>query len=213
MGVVPTYKELTCPSKIVAVVQLRTDANKELWIYGYDDRDQLLRTQQPDGSYVDGWQVPTPFGYVMPDATAPCISRILRIRKALTNGPIILQTLDASVGTGSVISSLEWDEVDPQYRRIKLSRSCDFARIAYRKRVFQLRSVYDAIPIHSKIALKMALMAVYFYMKQDFSNGQAYEATASRLLEEKQLVSGVNVPTPIQVNDDVTPFNKCDEVD
>lgn len=213
MGLVPTYKELTCPAKIVAAVQLRSDANKAVWIYGYDDENKLLRTQQPDGSYVDGWQVPTPFGYIVPDEDAPCVSRIIRIRKDVTNGPIHLQTLDVSQGTGTVISVLEWDEVDPQYRRIKLGRSCDFARIAYRKRVFQLRSVNDAIPLHSKIALKMALTAIYFYGKQDFVNGQNYEATASRLLEEKQLVSGVNVPTPIQVNDEVTPFNKCDEID
>lgn len=212
-GNVATYFDLPCPAKLVAVVDNEEDIGKELWVYGRDDQQRVLRTQMPDGSWQDGILIPTLYSVSVPNPTAPCVAHIDRVRKQLSVGPIRLQTLDASSGTGTVLGAYDWDETDPQYRRIKLSRSCDFVRIAFRRRVFKSRSIYDPIPIHSRYAMKMAMTAVKFYNQTDFNNGQAFEATAARLIEERERVAAPTAPAPPVFETVTELFPRCDQID
>jgi hypothetical protein len=212
-GLVAVFRDLFCPSKIVATIEKSSDENAEVWIFGIDKEGRTLRTQLPDGSYRDGHQLPTVFGYSMPAPDAPCVARIDRIWKAVTNGTVQIKSLDASTGTPTVLAILDWDEQDPQYRRIRLSRDATVVRIAYRKRIIQLRGLYDAVPIHSRLALKMAMLSIKFYKEQDFPNGQAFEVTAARLLEERQAVIGPPTSMPIQINDEIAIYDRCDEID
>lgn len=214
LGEAPTYRELVCPAKLVAIPTLEIDGylaphtappppvpgreGAELWVYGYDESYNAVRTEI-DGVLYDGYRVPVIFGTPVPPIDAPTFARITRVRKSITNGSIRLSSIDAALGTGTLVGVFEWDETDPIYRRIRLDRACEWVRIAYRKRTFALGNQLDRIPLHNRAALVMALRALKLYDDLDFERAMAAEATAVRWLEEEQRTRSVHTSDPIQV--------------
>jgi len=201
-GNFPTYRDLQCPGKLIAFLDSEEDEGVELWVFGYDDQNRPLRSQV-NGVWRDGYQVPTIFGYAVPDSSAPTISRIVEIRKGLSVANIRLSTFDNSSFTGTLIGVFEPDEVHPSYRRIVLNRTSSWVRLAYRKRTLELRTQNDRILLHSRPALMLAMRALAKYAEADLANAIAFEAQATRLLTEKESVSTTPVGNPIQVDDRV----------
>ena len=212
-GLVPTIAELGSPSKLVAEVALESDANKELWAYGYDQNGDWIRTENGAGVIVDGYQVPTIFGMSLPEVDAPVFSRVVRVRKAITDGQITLKSFDASATTGAILGKFDWDETDPQYRRVKLTgaacASCDtteqscgaWVRIMYRKAVYRVTALDNIIPLPSRFSLKMMVRAVKAYNEEALEVGMGYESNARRLLNEAQEIQAPPVSSPVQVNE------------
>lgn len=212
-GVVPVYRDLATPSKLIATVNDEDDQNSELWAYGYNDSGVWVRSKKADGTWVDGYQVPTVFGYSLPDAEAPFFSRIVRIRKAETNAPIRLSSFDVSATTGTLIGVFDWDEKEPSYRRIKLNMDCDWIRVAFRRRVYKITNMQAVLPINSLAGIKMMLWAMKYYDEADLAKGAAYEATARRWITEAQWAHGTNLNMPIQVNDNAeSRLDRCEDV-
>lgn len=195
-----TYRDLRCPAKLVALLDNDEDEGKQLWIYGFDDQNRPLRSKV-NGVWRDGYQVPTIFGISVPDASAPTISRITAIQKDRTVANIRLSSFDASTSTGTLIGVYEPDETVPLYRRIKISQTCNWARIFYRKRSFELYSQNDRILLHSRPALLLAMRALKKYGESDLGNAMQYEAQATRLLTERESVLQNPVGNPLQVID------------
>lgn len=205
----PVYKDLVTPSKLVAYLQTDTDNGKELLVFGYDNQNQPLR-RQVAGEWVNGYQVPTIYGYAIPDAGAPVISRITAVQKAPTNGVVRLASVDSGGLNGVNLAVYEPDETLPQYRRIRLGRTASWVRIAYRKSAPKVQSFFDHVPLNNRLALLLALRAVKFYSEQDLANAHAYEADAARMEIEEQ--NQLEPPTlaPIQVVDLNQPQDKRD---
>lgn len=206
-NLVPTYRDLTTPDKLTAEVRHEEDAGKEIRVFGYDDAGVLIR-QKEAGVWKDGYRVPTIFGYSLPDSSAPIFSRITRVRKEESTGPIRLFT-----STGTLLGVFDWDETNPQYRRIKLNRCADWVRIAYRKRVFEVKSLDDIIPIPSRIATLFMLRALKAYDDGDLARGAGWEATARRFVTEAQWSISPPTHSPIQVNDKVWMTDSSDTLD
>lgn len=195
----PTYRDLKCPSKIVTFLDSPEDDGKEVRVFGYDEQNRPLRTKVGT-EWQDGYLVPTLFGYALPEAGAPTVSRITGIVKAVTSGNVRLSSFDSSTSTGTLLGVFEPDETIPRYRRLKVHNNCGWVRICYRKRSAQVRSVNDRILLHSRPALILALKALKFYRDSDLANGQAFEANATRLLTEREAtLTGVG-GSPIQVS-------------
>lgn len=198
-GSFPTYRELACPSKLIAFLDSEEDSGKMIRVFGFDDQNRPLRTKVGN-VWEDGYRVPTIFGYALPDSTAPTISRITDIVKDRTVGNIRLSSFDNSTSSGTLLGIFEPDETKPNYRRIKIGRSCDWVRIAYRKRSAQIFSINDRILLHSRPALILAMMALKKYREFDLGTAMQLEAQATRLLTEKEAVLTSPTPNPIQVN-------------
>lgn len=199
-GESPVYRDLTVASQLVAFVSKSEDANAELWAYGFDQNNNWIRSQVGD-DWVDGYQVPTIFGTAMPDPGAPYFSRITRIRKAITIGPIRLGSYDVSYGTGTLIGIFQYDETEPLYRRIVLGRGgCKTVRIAFRRRTFKITGLTDLVPLHSTEALLAMLRAMKAYADNDIALGQGHEATSVRWITEEQDTRSPEVTFPIQVD-------------
>lgn len=199
-GYFPTYRDIVTPSKLIAFVDKAEDAGKELRVYGFDE-DGLPVRQQVGGVWQDGWLIPTLFGYAVPDSGMPKFSRIVRIRKAITSGPLRLSTLDDSGLTGITLGIYEPDEVEPMYRRIKLGKTATWIRLAYRKAAPTITSKYDRIPMKSRRALLLAMKALKFYDENDIAMAHAFEVDAARLEKEASDVAESPASNPLQVLD------------
>lgn len=199
LGNVPTLRELSKPSKLVAFVERPEDAGKELWAYGLDIYGKEVRTEV-DGTWVTGHLVPTIYGYALPASNAPTFLTITSVKKAETIGTIKLASFDYGVGSGTLLGVFQWNETLPSYRRIKLDRACTWCRIAYRKRIFKIQSQDDLIPLPSQSAFWQMMQAMKFYDEGDLERATAFEATARRWLSEAIQAHSTPALTPLQVN-------------
>jgi hypothetical protein len=207
-----TYKDLATPSKLVAYLSSSADNGKGLIVHGFDDSGNRLRYSEA-GEWKDGYQVPTLYGYAIPEVDAPLIARIDWIEKDETVGPIRLSTIDDSGPTsGQLLGVYEPDETIPQYRRIKLGKCCDWVRIAYRRTTPIFTSKYDRVPLKSRIAFLNAVRATKYYFDADLALAHAYEVDAARLELEAQDASEPPTFHPIQVVDCNSVRDKCDDV-
>ena len=204
-----TYRDLINPAKLVAYLQTPEDNGKRLVVYGYDNKGQVLR-RNVNGEWLNGYQVPTIFGYAIPDAEAPLVARITAVDKEPTVGNVRLSTVDDSGATGVLLGVYEPDETLPQFRRIRLNRACNWVRIAFRRKLPVFTSMFDHIPMASRVAFLLAMTARKRYSEYQLGEAHAFEADALRLEVEAQ--QAIEPPTydPIQVVDRSNARDKSD---
>jgi hypothetical protein len=196
-----TYRDLVRPSKLVAYLQTPDDNGKSLIVFGYDSEGNKLR-RQVAGQWLDGIAIPTIYGVAVPDSQQPDIARITGIFKDKTVGTVRLSTIDDSGNTGTLLGLYEPDETIPQYRRIKLQRSCSWVRIAYRKTNPVFFSRFDHVPLKSRVALLLAVQARKHYSDLQIADAHAFEADATRLeVEAQDKAEPVTTVSPLQVVD------------
>lgn len=205
-GTHPVYRDLAVPSKIVAYVQRPEDTGASFIVYGFDVNGNPLDTVTSTGR-TPGYQVPTIYGYAIPDSVAPVVARISSIVKAPTIGSIRLSTIDNSGPTGVLLGVYEPDERFPQYRRIRLNRPCRWARVSYRKTNPIFTSRFDHVMLRSRMALVLALQAVKFYSETNIAQAHAFEADAARLELEAQNASTPPTNMPVQVLEQAAALN------
>lgn len=204
-----TIADITTPSKLVAYLTTKDDNGKSLIVFGYDDAGNVLRRQE-GGAWLNGYRVPTIFGVAVPDAGAPTIARITGIFKDESVGAIRLSTIDDSGTTGTTLGIYEPDETLPQYRRIILNRSCNWARVAYMRTSPTFASKYDHIPLRSRVAFLLAVTARKLYSELQWDAAHAAEADAARLELEAQRKLEPPTYFPVQVVDLNNARNKRD---
>jgi len=204
-----TYRDLKDPALLVAYLQRPSDAGKRLIVFGYDDKGYPLQREE-NGTWVEGYLVPTVYGYALPDSEAPLVSRITAVQKDVTDGVVRLSTTDDSGVTGTLLGVYEPDERLPRYRRIKLSRPTTWARIAYLKKNPEITSRRDHVPMLSRIALLLAVRALKYYNELDLGSAHTYEADAARLEMEAQTRLEPPIASPLQVVDMNNPRNKLE---
>lgn len=204
-----TYREIVEPSKLVAHISTPDDNNSSLIVHGFDSSGNRLR-HSVSGEQRDGYQVPTIFGYALPDSNAPLVARITGVTKDETIGPVRLSTIDDTGETGTLLAVYEPDEKLPQYRRIKISRACKWVRIAYRRTNPVLTSRFDRIPLKSRLGFLLAIRALKYYAEPNIGEAQAFEANAARLEIEAQDAAEPPTYHPIMVVDLNNPQDKTD---
>lgn len=204
-----TYRDLTCPSKLVAYTTSEVDNNSELIVHGFDSHGDRLR-HVVGNEYRDGLLIPTLYGYAIPQSDAPMVARITGITKQITVGSVRLSTIDDSGNTGVLLTVLEPDERLPQYRRIRLNRCAPYFTIAYRKTNPVIMSRYDRVPLKSRLAFLLAIRALKFYNNQEIALAHSYEADSARLEIEQQNIAEPPTYHPIMVVDWNQPQDKTD---
>jgi hypothetical protein len=204
-----TFRDLIHPAKLVTFLNTDEDNGKAFIVYGYDKHGNVLRRHE-GGQWLNGLRIPTIYGVAVPDADAPEVARITNIYKDPTVGNIRLSTTDDDGRHGILLGIYEPDERTPQYRRILLNRSCNWARIAYLKTNPVFHSRCDHIPLRSRVALLLAVQARKHYADQQIADAQAYEANAARLELESQMKAEPPTYMPLQVIDMSNPRDKND---
>lgn len=204
-----TYRDLVLPAKLVAYLQLPDDNGKVVIVYGYDNKGNVLRRFE-NGQWVNGYRVPTIYGYAIPDADAPLIARITGVFKDRTAGSVRLSTVDDSGSTGTLLGVYEPDETLPQYRRIKLNRSCSWVRIAYMKTNPVFFSRFDHIELSSRIGFLLAMQAKKDYNDRKYADAHSCESDAARMELEAQAKQEPPTFMPPQILDMSNPRDKYD---
>jgi len=202
-----TRTDPTAGFEVVAYLDSAADNNAAVRVYGYDTANRWIVSTE-GGETVDGFLVPTVYGTPMPNPDAPLLARITRVSKAVTKGFVRLQTLD-----GTVLGDYRPYETEPQYRRIRLSKKCTWARIMFKKKFFELRTMSDLIPLHSPRAVVLMVQALKKFDEDRLKDGQEYRTMAIDLLKKKQ--HSVNPPAgpSIQFADRNLICDKTDRMD
>jgi hypothetical protein len=204
-----TYKDLHTPSMLVGYAGNPGDSGKSFIVYGYDDKQNVLRRQE-GGVWLNGLRVQISYGYAIPAVGDPLVARITGLFKDPTISSARLSTIDSSGATGVLLGIYEPDETTPQLRRIQLNRSCNWVRIAYRKINPIFSSKFDHIPLRSRVALLVAVQARKHYSDRQASDAHAAEADAARLELEAQYAAEPNLFMPPQIIDMSQPKDHFD---
>jgi hypothetical protein len=77
-------------------------------------------------------------------------------------------------------------DVEPKFRRIRVSKAGATLRVMYRRRTFKVSAQTDYIPLHSELSLVMFCKAVKLNLEDAYDAAQEAEKQAVRFLEEKQ---------------------------
>ncbi len=168
------------------------DDNAFVRVFGYSvdsDGNEFWITTVENDVTVDGFLVPTD-GTVNPDA--PLLTRIIRVQKSVTLYPVKLYVNESSAPT-TLLGFYRAYETNPQYRRVKLSRKSTWARVAYKKKFFNLVRTSDLIPLHSPRAVVLMCQALKKFEEDRLKEGQEYWQTAVALLLKKQ--QSISPPT------------------
>lgn len=182
-GEFATFKDIKTPAYIVVDLDSAEDNNIQIRIKGWDDKGQRIFV---DGE--DGFVPPAIYGHTFPDTSLPKVSRIDSIvAQSDPKGYIRVLAVDAGRQDGTLLSVLEPFQRQTNFRRIYIpgSGNCT-SQVLFRKKTRRISSLTDIIPLVSKIALVMAMKAYKAFLDNDIENGNGFEATAVRLLEEEQ---------------------------
>lgn len=201
VGMFPTMFDPLIPTALVAHLERPEDNNTELRVLGYDHNGNWVRQVQPDGSWRDGYVVPTIQGWPIPDDDAPLFSRITAVNKAQTVGRVRLATIDwqPSTGMGLLLGDYLPHETIPSYRRIRLSRCGDWVRLFVRRKTFRVYNLTDFIPLSQRLAVVLAMHAVKAYKDKQIGDALGFETHAARLLTEREDTISPPAASPIQV--------------
>jgi len=191
------YRDLPEPGKIVATLSNADDGGKAVFVEGFDENDRRIR-QYRNGSWQDGWQIPTIYGTPVADSDMPTFKRVTRVWKDQTAGNVQLWGI-AGDSEPILLADYEPDETEPSYRRILINRSVKWIRVAYKRRLPLIQSKYDRIPLRNRFAVLMALKAIKAYHEAELEQASLYEATASRLEIEAQNASEPVTMHPVQI--------------
>lgn len=194
----PTYREIACPGRLYGYCATADDNGAELWVEGLDESQNVIRTEVSPGVWRNGAKIPV--HTTTPGDGSPYFSRITRVQKPVTYGPLRMTTV---TGTDEILLGVyQAHETTPLYRRIQLSSCVDWVRIRFRRRSLTIRSKYDLIPIEPTQSVIMALRALKAYDEPGrFAEGEAFEATAVRWMVERQHTLSSPTVHPIQMLD------------
>ena len=135
---------------------------------------------------------------------------VSHIEKPVTVGYVSLYAFDYGRSNDmALIGQYHPNETNPKYRRIRIGKSCAWARIIYRVKAPEITSVYDYIPIENTRAVIAAVHAVDLEDKDFVDQSQKYWSTAMLYLKnETDAMDGHAMMAP-QINNET--YGDCSD--
>jgi hypothetical protein len=197
MGQVCTFRDPSEAAYLIAEVTSSADNNKKLRVFATDTEGKKIFTAGPDGTLVEGFLVPTIYGYSQRNPNVPALGRIYRISKEATKDFVKLYAVNASDGVSqTLIGNYEPSETEPTYRRIRVPNKAA-TLVKYKKADLEVRSQRDWVNCDNRLALILACRAVKFGLDDKFTAADAAMARATAILSqqiEAQRPAGPRVP-------------------
>lgn len=208
-GVNPLFSDpdSAIPEEFYAYAKNSDDAGKILRIFGFDENGDVLRTEDSPGVWNDGIPVTLLSGGVFVYPFTQLISRVTRISKPDTVGPVVVVSYLRTTSVATVRGVYQYDENEPQYRRITLAVDAKVCRVAYRKKSFKLTKLTDVIPLYSESPVLTMVQSIKALREERFADSAICEATALRHLSEEHENRQPPVKFPMQFNTEGTPFS------
>jgi hypothetical protein len=115
------------------------------------------------------------------------VKNIAHIEKPKTDGYVSLYAWDYGRSNDlTLIGQYHPDEINPQYRRIRIGKRCAWARIAYRLTPPTVTSIYDYIPLEHERAIITAVHACDLEDKDFAEQATRYWGIAFQYLKSQQ---------------------------
>lgn len=202
-------------SRLVTQLEKATDSGKSFRVYGYAAGGGWIRTLE-NGNWVDGFLVPTQYGQSNYNPNAPLIVRVERIDKDETDGYVRLYAKNAAGTEQYRIGNYAPEETNPQFKLIKVTGpncGCTNVRVAFKKKVEELSSLNDLVPLHSRYALVLMCKALKKMDEDRLEDAEVYQLKAVQLLTKKQLSDAPPAAPSFQVADGNLIADKRDRLD
>lgn len=184
-----TFEDIVGANKKLKVYStLLDDDGTQIILLGYDQNNQWIRTVQ-GGIYVDGEYVT--LNAATPPTTTNFFSSIKGIQFSVTprNGIINLVELDTIALTERTLSSYQYNEQIPIYRRSILSGTafsqCMCVEGLVRLRLMPIMFDTDYLQIGNLSALKDELLSLQKRDNSDLQNAEALHTRALRALDNE----------------------------
>lgn len=183
-GYAPTYNDIYGPNCTVRVVaEVQADVGASVTIFGVDNNNQPLQTQNPDGSWSRGITIKAgiPFGS---SSNAYFVSRIDRVVKPVTQSNLLLYAYDTVQNVLWDLAVYEPSETNPSYLRYQLEGyqtgipSCGGGCLETVIALIKLKHLPITVPsdwviIDNIAALKFGIMALKREEANDFQEAKA----------------------------------------
>jgi hypothetical protein len=115
------------------------------------------------------------------------VKNIAHIEKPKTDGYVSLYCWDYGRGNDlTLIGQYHPDEINPQYRRIRIGKKCAWARIAYRLTPPTVTSIHDYVPLEHERAIVTAVHACDLEDKDFAEQATRYWGIAFQYLKSQQ---------------------------
>lgn len=115
------------------------------------------------------------------------VKTVAHIEKPKTDGYVSLYAWDYGRSNDlTLIGQYHPDEINPQYRRIRIGKRCAWARIAYRLTPPTVTSIYDYIPLEHERAIITAVHACDLEDKDFAEQATRYWGIAFQYLKSQQ---------------------------
>jgi hypothetical protein len=115
------------------------------------------------------------------------VKNIAHIEKPKTDGYVSLYCWDYGRGNDlTLIGQYHPDEINPQYRRIRIGKKCAWARIAYRLTPPTVTSIHDYVPLEHERAIITAVHACDLEDKDFAEQATRYWGIAFQYLKSQQ---------------------------
>lgn len=188
-GTMPTYNSVFGDGRFIrAYPDCSADVGKTITLFGVDNNDQPLRTNNGDGTYSDGWTLTLALPYV---STTDYVRRIDRVVKDYTQCMVRLYAYDATLDALEDIAIYEPTETNPQYQRYTLQAGCCSGTACGESKsimaLVKLRFIEavadtDLVLIQNQHALKLMIQAMKYEESGERAAARAYEMDAIREL-------------------------------
>jgi len=131
------------------------------------------------------------------------VKSVANIQKPLTDGFVSLYAMDYGRSNDlTLIGQYHPQEVNPQYRRIRIGKPCAWVRIAYRIKPPVITSKYDFIPIEHTRAIITAVHACDLEDKDFAEQALRYWGFSLAYLKNQQEHQDGHAFVPPQINNE-----------
>lgn len=200
------------PGRLIAVSDDPSDTGS-LLVYGLGSNGLQLSTIPGSGATTDGISIPINSGYAAADVSLPEVLQITRVRKPITKGRVRLYVDRGAADTSELLGRYEFNDQNPSFLRLSLGTEAESARVFFRHKTAKVDSSQSAIRLHNTMALINAVKAVRYYLADDPEQGQAYEAIATRMLQEQEIVLQPPTSMPMTMSKACGVFDPSDRLD
>lgn len=200
-GLFSTQYPVSAPGRLIAQAEHPNDVNgySSFTVHGFDVQGLRLTELDENGNVRNGIRIPIVQGYVPANLSLPEVSRITSIRKPITQGRVRLYVDRGSDTASELLGTYEFQDQSPEFLRIDLGKPALAVRVFFRHKSAKVVDDSGVIRLHNVMALLNAVKAVRYYLQDDPEQGAAYEAVATRMLQEQEAVRQPPNHTPIQV--------------
>lgn len=204
-GVVPVFMDIKSPSPIIAIASLISDSGKKIRILGFDDRKRHLRTQQEDGVWIDGIEVPLnilsdfPGGVMVPPPMRQ-VRRFFQVTPITTFSSITDHELvtGAYIQVGLVSGTMPQPIINGGYYYLRVVND---KVISLHKNRLDSRTGQDPIQITEIVPGSV----IFLQDSRKISSRNQFQSAGDSLLADFDLVTFTGAPVPEPLSTD-TPY-------